>query len=182
MSCCVYYHEDAAGDCLYIGCAKSPDARFYNHTRTSSWARDVANIRVTWFDTREDALAFEASEIKRVKPPHNDAWKPRQKKRWYPNQGHVFLSSWMSKNGVTAYQFADLLGVSVKEAKRLAHGVVQVRIPKAKRIARLTGGFVPTWAWHRDYPDLRNAPFIRYLTEAEADDHIRKLDRYGATP
>lgn len=67
----VYRHKSKAGLTLYIGVSSRPLRRLWEHRARSEWAREVATTDISWFDTRDEALAAEAEAIRKEKPAHN---------------------------------------------------------------------------------------------------------------
>jgi predicted GIY-YIG superfamily endonuclease len=69
----LYRLYDAQERLLYIGIAKNPTRRWWQHARdqADSWWPDVARKAVEWFDTRVLAEAAEVEAIKREGPPYN---------------------------------------------------------------------------------------------------------------
>ena len=78
----LYRHFDHAGVLLYVGIAKDPDVRFSLHRSTSAWAQHSADMRVEWYETRDDALRAERQAIAAERPLFNISGNPyREAKR-----------------------------------------------------------------------------------------------------
>lgn len=165
----VYWHRDKSGQVLYVGASGNPHRRMMLHASASTWATQVVRQDIRWFNTREEALAFEAAEIQRLKPPHNKEWRPRVYPRWTANEGHVFLKSWMDQFGVTIEEFARRSGFLRCYAKVLTSQVKHIQIPKATLIAVATDGFVPRSAWDRTYGLSGQTPIITTPTADAAE-------------
>lgn len=70
---CLYRHFDAAGRLLYVGISICLAQRTSSHRLRAEWFRDVRNITVEWFASREIAEAAELSAIRSEHPIHNVA-------------------------------------------------------------------------------------------------------------
>lgn len=66
-----YRLYDDAGSLLYVGVASLPSVRFKQHAGDKDWWPQVASHSEAWFDSREEALAEEASAIATENPLHN---------------------------------------------------------------------------------------------------------------
>ena len=65
---------------MYVGIAKCPWRRLGQHFEGSHWARNVANVTIEWFDSRDQALTAEADAIVGEFPLFNKAGKGRTEK------------------------------------------------------------------------------------------------------
>ena len=70
----VYYHFNADGQCLYVGCSVNPLRRTGLHQSASEWFPEVVEIKIEWRATAQEALDFEKAEIKRLQPLYNRAY------------------------------------------------------------------------------------------------------------
>ena len=66
----LYRHFDAYGDLLYVGISLSAVARLAQH-KSAPWFQDITDIKVEWFDDREDAEIAEIQAIRTEFPEHN---------------------------------------------------------------------------------------------------------------
>ena len=71
MKTTVYRYFDAAGELLYIGVTKNLIDRQDAHQNTKSWWSDVASASFVHFETRDEALAYEAAMIGIEFPKYN---------------------------------------------------------------------------------------------------------------
>lgn len=143
----VYRHFDASGRLLYIGCSMDPARRFGVHRCVAPWARQVANITLEWFDSREEAEAAEAAAIARENPPHNRHGRSDASRRWVVF-GYEGLSRWIARSGLTEGEVAAQLGIKVKRLRLMVEGrhVPNGRLRWAVR--DMTGGAVNgDWGW-----------------------------------
>jgi len=145
----VYRHFDADGRLLYIGCSHDPLYRFMGHKSASSWAHEVANISVQWFDDREAALEAERKAIMTDRPAHNAIPGERQYKPWPANQGHVLLCEWVRDYGFSVEDFAFRMGMPVRAAREYFNRVRHPRVPVRMNICIATDGCVPLRGWDR---------------------------------
>lgn len=67
----LYRHFDADGVLLYVGISNSVTSRTGDHITYSPWATRIENIRVEFFDTRDEACAAEARAIISERPQFN---------------------------------------------------------------------------------------------------------------
>lgn len=69
----VYRFYDARGDLLYVGITNSPRHRFAQHAVNpdNEWWQHRASRRITWYDTRQQALRAEYVAIRKERPIHN---------------------------------------------------------------------------------------------------------------
>jgi predicted GIY-YIG superfamily endonuclease len=73
MRTCLYKAFDKENRLLYVGISLNWKNRLQQHAKDSLWFVDVADIKIEWFDTRDQALSAEADAIKREKPEYNVA-------------------------------------------------------------------------------------------------------------
>lgn len=73
MRCAVYRYRDAQGSLLYIGASSWPVERISQHFWCRLDMRQVVNVEITWFDTREEARVYEVAAIKAENPLWNIA-------------------------------------------------------------------------------------------------------------
>lgn len=78
----VYELYDAFGELLYVGVTNSPRHRFAQHAADKFWWGDVdpSQTRMTWFETRQEALRVERRRIrsKGRGTVHNHIHNPRR--------------------------------------------------------------------------------------------------------
>lgn len=74
----LYRLFDTEGNLLYVGIAKNPKRRWYQHSVASSdvWWPDVHEKRVEWFGTRTEAEAAEKKAIRTEGPSYNTTHSP----------------------------------------------------------------------------------------------------------
>jgi hypothetical protein len=145
----VYRHFSAGGNLLYVGCSHDPIGRYCNHKSVSAWAFDVANITLQWFDTRQEALDAEQAAIIAERPLFNCPWVEGKKPRWSINYGQIALHDWSKKFRVSIPDFADRLGISVAQAKRLFNTSRHIHIPMQIKVCIATDGYVALADWDR---------------------------------
>lgn len=165
----VYYHTDASGDLLYVGCSVCPAQRFMNHRSARGWATEVVNIRIVWFETREEALTFERQEIFRLRPKHNSEWRERRCKPRPVNEGQLYMLNWRDNHGGSEGLLSRRIGVPQKQVRKYFCRTNYPNTQRAARIALATDGYVP----RRAFADYRHslgrlAPTIRFPTPDEA--------------
>jgi hypothetical protein len=61
----------ASGRLLYVGISGNPDSRWGTHSNNQPWWEEVADRKIEWFDSREDASAAEIEAIKEERPLYN---------------------------------------------------------------------------------------------------------------
>lgn len=126
----LYRHYDADGQLLYVGISLSVLARTQAHVAASSWMADVANIRITYFDTRANAEAAEAEAIKAEKPAHN-------KKLAAGETGNLIadlINQWPTRKTLAEEIGADLSAVHKwAQSNRIPSGWMQSVIEAAQR-------------------------------------------------
>lgn len=172
----VYYHTDANGSLLYVGCAACPAQRFMGHRSIRSWATDVANIRIKWFATREEALAFESAEIMRLKPKHNTEWQPAKGSKWQVNEGMLYMLNWRDNHGGSAKLLAQRLVTTEAQVQKYFDRVAHPGTKRATHIALATDGFVPRHAFNRGpHSWYRDAPIIRFPTSEQAAAEVAEI-------
>lgn len=66
----VYRIFDEAGVIVYIGMSSQPMTRIRAHSR-KSWHREIATVKVTWFDGWLPAARAEAAAIREERPKYN---------------------------------------------------------------------------------------------------------------
>lgn len=74
---CLYRHFDSEGNLLYVGISASVMMRQASHSRESNWAKSIAKIEISWYDTYEEAYQAETDAIVAEKPKHNIAKVPK---------------------------------------------------------------------------------------------------------
>ncbi|MEU0200890.1 MULTISPECIES: GIY-YIG nuclease family protein [unclassified Streptomyces] len=67
----LYRLHDQRGALLYVGIAENPDRRRKEHAGSKPWWPEVAAHSVTWYSTRDLALAAEADAIRTERPRYN---------------------------------------------------------------------------------------------------------------
>ena len=74
---CIRLYADGSWQVLYVGRATGKDGirgRLLRHLNDGEWP-DVNRFGYTICSTSEEAIAHEASEIKKIQPPYNDKGK-----------------------------------------------------------------------------------------------------------
>lgn len=69
--CALYRHFDGEGRLLYVGIAVNPLVRSLQHRHGAPWWREVVEIRLTHYASRDAAMAAERQAIRTEKPRHN---------------------------------------------------------------------------------------------------------------
>lgn len=69
----LYRFLDHDGQLLYVGITDVGPARWRSHQAGQPWWRDVAEVDLVHYDTREEARAAELDAIRREAPLHNKA-------------------------------------------------------------------------------------------------------------
>ena len=64
----LYRQFSEQGRLLYVGITACPAKRAGEHAMSSGWRRQIANITVTWFPSREAALIAEREAIRTERP------------------------------------------------------------------------------------------------------------------
>ena len=67
----LYRHYDKANTLLYIGISLNSIARLNQHRGHSDWFKDITNVKIENFYTRDAALEAERTAIIAEKPLHN---------------------------------------------------------------------------------------------------------------
>ena len=67
----LYRLYDNAGELLYIGIAEHWPTRMTQHARDKVWFKDVADVKIIEYETREQAERAECKAIKNEHPLHN---------------------------------------------------------------------------------------------------------------
>ena len=67
----VYRHYDANGKLLYAGRSACPTRRNREHMSRSEWAERVRRTEIEWFDTAQEAAAYERQNIIELQPAYN---------------------------------------------------------------------------------------------------------------
>lgn len=67
----LYRHICLEGKLLYVGISNTPTARTEQHAKKATWFRNIANIQISWYPSRQEALEAEATAIRDEKPRHN---------------------------------------------------------------------------------------------------------------
>jgi hypothetical protein len=164
---------------LYVGCSACPAARFANHRSIRTWAQDVVNIRIVWFETREEALAFERSEIMRLKPKHNSEWQTKKSRPWQANESLIYMQNWRDNHGGSAELLAERLFTTPAHTKKYFERICHPSTRRATQIALATEGYVPRHAFDRClsvyYPKI---PILRFPDEAKAQAEVSEILKY----
>lgn len=71
MSRCCVYEAFETDRLLYIGISKHWPNRWVSHSGDKSWWQSVTLLRVTWYDSRDEAQRREGELIRLMRPPHN---------------------------------------------------------------------------------------------------------------
>lgn len=120
----LYRLYDSGDRLLYVGIAKDPERRWWQHARdrADSWWPDVARKSVEWFDTREAAEGAEVEAIKREGPPYNSAhivsWNPPpgcKRQASVPSERVRQYQSALRERGIRFMRESERLKVSVPE-------------------------------------------------------------------
>ncbi len=173
----VYYHEDAAGEILYVGCSHSPYERFAGHRSTSRWVEQVANIRILWLETREQALAFERSEINRLKPKHNAEWRPKKSLPWVANEGQLYMQNWARKHGGSIERLSSNAMIPMRKAASYFEGLCHPNTKTKALLALATDGFVPQPAFDRLGFFRGDTPVLTFPTANQAHSTVSGILR-----
>jgi predicted GIY-YIG superfamily endonuclease len=67
----VYRHFNKSGDLLYVGYTENVYARNMQHRSCSDWYKEIYNITLEHFDSKEEAQKAEINYIAKEKPIHN---------------------------------------------------------------------------------------------------------------
>lgn len=135
----IYRLYNADNQLLYVGISRDPDARWKAHRyeEPKAWCALVASRSLEWLDSREDALAAEATAIKSERPrfngTHNYAqaefdpsrW-PRitvSRKKYTPLAGlireEIDSGRWLPGNRLpTLGEMAEATGISIRTASK----------------------------------------------------------------
>lgn len=86
---CVYRLRDEEGVLLYVGVSLTVMQRIAHHRATKPWFTDIGRIDLVWFDTRAEALAYEADAIVAEHPVYNLAGRPSLEAEWKQWLGEI---------------------------------------------------------------------------------------------
>lgn len=152
----LYRVFDENGRLLYIGIAGNPDARFGQHSSTKIWWKDVAERKVEWHATREDAEAAERVAIQDERPIWNSQLSPTrgvtfeaqelfERYRLAREESLMLLphvkqaaAIEMRDKGVTVGQLAKLTGLTDEVFRRIgrANEIERLREPTVGKDAK----------------------------------------------
>lgn len=164
----VYRHYNEAGELLYVGASVCPSCRFSIHRSQSDWGRDVTRIDIEWFETKDDALAAEAAQIRSLTPKFNRQDNPKRPRvKWSDTTGHLFVRRYLDRTGMSIVEFANAIGLPVGAARKYCERVSHPNTVRATLICHATRGYVPRESWQRP-----RAIKLREVTDEEAAENF----------
>lgn len=147
MKCALYIIKDAGGVPLYAGVSANPLRRMAEHNSRSDFFLRSAEITLTWFDCREDALKAESAFIREHNPVGNKSHARRPRPAPSAKAGSVAHTLHSLDPCMNMEDWADRLGISRPYLYGLLDETRSPSLPVALRIAAATGGAVPITAW-----------------------------------
>lgn len=75
----LYRLFNTTGELLYVGVTNNLDVRYGAHATEKPWWHEVAERKVVWFESRDEALATETRAINDEKPRYNILGTPRHR-------------------------------------------------------------------------------------------------------
>jgi hypothetical protein len=81
-----YRHYNAKNELLYVGVTASTGQRDGGHKSGSEWFSEIARSECSYFDTRREALVFEAASIVVDGPKYNKMIDAKLLRRPYTNE------------------------------------------------------------------------------------------------
>jgi len=75
----VYRIYNKSKKLLYVGVSLNALSRYYDHLRTTKWAKESAYIKIQHFSSRDEALKEEKEAIRKEAPKFNITY---NKRRW----------------------------------------------------------------------------------------------------
>lgn len=125
----VYRFYDSENVLLYVGASGSPEKRWHGHA-AKPWWPDVKRNSMTWYPTKQEALAAETDAIQDEHPKHNivhksspggpskmelievgEAYRSSREALRETMQESRVLASEAADLGVSQHRIAELLGV-----------------------------------------------------------------------
>lgn len=103
----LYRHFDSDGNLLYVWITFQIIARTSSHSRHARWYERVSNIKVEWFDTREEAAQAEMIAILDEAPEFNIC-RPLTYQEWSKRRIAIFCLRHQGKNAEAERMEADL--------------------------------------------------------------------------
>ncbi|HJV75458.1 MAG TPA: GIY-YIG nuclease family protein [Noviherbaspirillum sp.] len=67
----LYRHFDKDGILLYVGISLSALTRLGQHRENAHWFNSISDVKMEFFDSRQEAIAAEKAAIKSERPRHN---------------------------------------------------------------------------------------------------------------
>lgn len=151
----LYRVFDATGQLLYVGISANPDLRFGQHSETKDWWSAVAERKVEWLDTRQEALAAERTAIRTERPvwnlqlsvrrPTSSAVEALFEEFRQVREERIMLLAQIKelapremRKGATVGQLAKLTGLSDEVFRRIArdHDIERLREPTVGKDAK----------------------------------------------
>ena len=75
---------------LYVGISLNAQNRLSQHYKSSAWFTEVTDVKIEWFDTREEALKAEVDAIRSEKPKCNIHHNSQHQKLLDENPKEIF--------------------------------------------------------------------------------------------
>lgn len=175
----LYRHFNHDGDLLYVGISLSAAERLRQHVDGSCWRYEIARMEISWFESRQEALAAEKEAIKSEAPIFNRTHSARVK-RAVPSDAEMVANSHVAKNSNArnadeqtmklCESEADAIAVSIhlsgRKQSEIASlmGISEAYLSHLKRghrslTARMLIRFTEATGWNlvRQYRDLQSA-------------------------
>ncbi len=141
---CLYRFFDADGHLLYVGITKNPASRLSEHLAGKPWAALVGNIRLTWFQSRKEAMDAERAAIMLDRPKHNVALTAHE-----CSEGNAHMElidsvyAFCARTGMSATTFGKLSVGDPNLVRQLASGKRQALPRTEARIRAFMQSYTP---------------------------------------
>lgn len=132
----LYRHFSASGELLYVGVGPCILCRIHAR-RHAKWYPEIALIKVRMYKSREAAMSAETKAIKTEHPRHNVRDTPRMKMiegRNYPPVDA--LKAVRERRKISRAQLSQMSGITQSRITEYERGIVRVRPPTAKKLAK----------------------------------------------
>ena len=119
----LYRHFDAEGVLLYVGITLNWRNRTWQHKKTAHWFRDIAEIKIEWFDKRNEAIEAERDAILNELPKYNIQLRytePKKAKEDRADEAKMEIIRQVLFSPIyTLEGAAEVLGASVSHIKKM---------------------------------------------------------------
>ncbi|MFF9287544.1 GIY-YIG nuclease family protein [Streptomyces griseosporeus] len=148
----VYRLYDVSGQLLYVGISMNPERRWGEHSREKLWWHLVADKRVTWHESREQALIAEEEAERLERPRFGDT--------------HRLGAGWRSserREDDSLQQGIIDLAETLKQAIAAGRYRAGSRMPTARKLAEVHGVSIAMASFAMDRLAGLKGPLIRLL-------------------